>query len=134
MVKTHPHSSITLDPNPLPPLDPTTTESQDETLFTNDPWIEPPFHADYGTNLHLGANVYINFNCTVIDTCPVTIGARSLLGPNVSLYAGTHPLDPELRNGTQGPEGGRPIVVGEDCWIGGNVVVLPGVTLSLIHI
>jgi acetyltransferase-like isoleucine patch superfamily enzyme len=53
-----------------------------------------------------------------------------LVGPNVSFYSGTHPLDPVLRNGTKGPELGKPISVGEDCWIGGNVQILPGVKLG----
>lgn len=60
----------------------------------------------------------------------MTIGARTLLGPNVSLYAGTHPLDPEVRNGTKGPEGGKEIHIEEDCWLGGNVTVLSGVRIG----
>lgn len=52
------------------------------------------------------------------------------MGPNVSLYSGTHPLDPALRNGTRGPEAGKEIHIGEDCWFGGDVVVLPGVTIG----
>jgi acetyltransferase-like isoleucine patch superfamily enzyme len=74
--------------------------------------------------------VYINFNCAFLDTCLIKIGARTLIGPNCSFYSATHPLDPFLRNGTRGPELGSPITVGEDCWFGGNVVVLPGVTLG----
>jgi acetyltransferase-like isoleucine patch superfamily enzyme len=74
--------------------------------------------------------VFINSNCVIIDTCLVTIGARTLLGPNVSLYSGTHPLDPALRNGTEGPETGKEIHIGEDCWLAGNVIVLPGVTIG----
>lgn len=66
----------------------------------------------------------------ILDTCRVTIGARTLLGPNVNLYSGTHPLDPALRNGTNGPELGKEIHIGEDCWIGGNVVILPGVSIG----
>lgn len=53
-----------------------------------------------------------------------------MLGPNVSLFSGTHPLDPLVRNGTQGPELGKEITIGEDCWIGGNVSILPGVKLG----
>jgi acetyltransferase-like isoleucine patch superfamily enzyme len=93
-------------------------------------WVEPPFHADYGTNIHLGENVFINFHCTMVDTCRVAIGSRTLLGPSISLYAGTHPLDPWLRDGTRGPEGGAPITIGEDCWLGGCCIVLPGVTIG----
>ena len=78
----------------------------------------------------LGKGVYINFNCTFLDTCLITIGARTLIGPNCSFFAATHPLDPFLRNGINGPELGSPITVGEDCWFGGNVIVCPGVTIG----
>lgn len=80
--------------------------------------------------MKLGAGVYVNSNFTAIDTCVISIGARTLLGPNVSLYSGTHPLDPALRNGTKGPETGQEIHIGEDCWLAGNVIVLPGVTIG----
>lgn len=118
------------DKTPLPPKDPHATEEEDEALFDDEPWVEPPFRIDYGTNLSIGHNVFINFNCTVVDTCPVSIGARTLFGPNVSLYSGTHPLDPDLRNGTKGPELGKPITIEEDVWFGGNVTVCPGVTVG----
>jgi len=78
----------------------------------------------------IGKGVYINFNCTFLDTCTISIGARTLIGPNCSFYAASHPLYPFLRNGTQGPELGAPINIGEDCWFGGNVVVLPGITIG----
>lgn len=78
----------------------------------------------------LGKGVYINFNCTFLDTCLITIGARTLIGPNCSFFAATHPLDPFLRNGIKGPELGAPITIGEDCWFGGNVIVCPGVTIG----
>jgi acetyltransferase-like isoleucine patch superfamily enzyme len=95
-----------------------------------EPWVQPPCHIDYGTHVELGQNVFINFNCTILDTCMVRIGARTLIGPNVSLYAATHPLDPLVRNGTQGPELGGEINIGDDCWIAGSVVILPGVTIG----
>lgn len=85
---------------------------------------------DYGTNVKVGSNVFINVNCTIIDTCTVSIGSRTLVGPNVSFFSGTHPLDPDLRNGTNGPELGKPITIGNDCWIAGNVIILPGVTIG----
>ncbi len=78
----------------------------------------------------LGKEVYINFNCTFLDTCLITIGARTLIGPNCAFFAATHPLDPFLRNGIKGPELGSPITIGEDCWFGGNVIVCPGVTIG----
>lgn len=53
-----------------------------------------------------------------------------MFGPNVHIYSGTHPLDPALRNGTEGPESGKHVEIGEDCWLAGNVTVLPGVTIG----
>ena len=81
--------------------------------------------------MSLGKNVFINFNATIIDTCKVSIGDRTLLAPNVSLFSGTHPLDPGVRNGTNGPEMGGEIVIEEDCWIGGNVTILPGIRIGM---
>ena len=74
--------------------------------------------------------MYINSNSTWIDTCNISVGSRTLVGPNCSFYSGTHPLDPHVRNGTRGPEGGKPITIEEDCWLGGNVTVLAGVTIG----
>lgn len=82
------------------------------------------------TEHRLGANVFVNQNSTWLDTCTITVGARTLVGPNCAFYSATHPLDPNVRNGTRGPETGKPIVIGEDCWLGGNVIVLPGVTIG----
>jgi acetyltransferase-like isoleucine patch superfamily enzyme len=78
----------------------------------------------------IGIGVYINCNCTFLDTCLITIGSRTLIGPNCSFYSATHPLDPFLRNGINGPELGKTITIGEDCWFGGNVIVLPGITIG----
>lgn len=122
--------SVIGDTRPLPPRKEGSTEVEDEELLGSEPWVEAPFHADYGTNVRLGEGVFINFNCTIIDTCLVSIGSRTLLAPNVSLYSGTHPLDPDLRNGTNGPESGKPITIEEDVWIGGNVTICPGVTVG----
>lgn len=119
---------LTGDPRPLPA--PAATPEADDELFLDDPWVEPPVRADYGVNVRVGAGAFVNFGATFIDTCPVSIGARTLVGPHCSFYAGTHPLDPVVRNGTVGPESGKPIVIEEDCWIGGNVVILPGVTVG----
>lgn len=120
--------SIVADDSPLPP--PAPTGEEDEALFATDAWVEPPIHIDYGTNVRLGEGVFINFNCTIIDTCLVSIGAHTLIAPNVSIYSGTHPLDPDVRNGTNGPELGKEVWIEEDCWIGGNVVILPGVRIG----
>ncbi|MCJ1389364.1 hypothetical protein MMC18_002221 [Xylographa bjoerkii] len=116
------------DTTPMPPE--LVDQTLDEAQFDDEPWIEPPIHIDYGTNVTLGPDVYINFNCVILDTCQVTIGARTLLGPNVSIYSASHPLDPAVRNGTAGPEMGKEIHIEEDCWIGGNVVILPGVRIG----
>ena len=122
--------SVVGDETPLPSKEAGATEEEDEALLDKEAWVVPPFRADYGTNLRLGDNVFINFNCAIIDTCLVSIGARTLLAPNVSLYSGTHPLDPELRNGTKGPEFGKPITIEEDVWICGNVTICAGVTVG----
>lgn len=74
--------------------------------------------------------MFINANSTWIDTCEISIGARTLVGPNCSFFSGTHPLNPSVRNGTRGPETGKPIHIGPDCWLGGNVIVLPGVNIG----
>jgi len=78
----------------------------------------------------VGEGVYVNSGSTWIDTCTIEVGARTLIGPNCSFYSGTHPLDPYLRKGTSGPEAGKPIKIGQDCWFGGNCIVLPGVTIG----
>lgn len=112
----------------MPP--PAKSEEEDDALFDDDAWAEPPVHMDYGYNVKLGQNVFVNFNSTFLDSLEIVIGSRTLIGPNCSFYSGTHPLDPAVRNGTQGPEIGKPIYIGEDCWIGGDVKVLPGVTIG----
>ncbi|UKZ81203.1 hypothetical protein TrVFT333_008975 [Trichoderma virens FT-333] len=119
---------ITGDENALPAK--AASEEEDEALLEDYPWVEGPLKMDYGYNVELGKNVFVNSNSTWIDTCPIVIGARTLIGPNCSFYSGTHPLDHRVRNGTRGPESGKPIRVGEDCWFGGGVTVLPGVTIG----
>ncbi|KAK2599708.1 hypothetical protein N8I77_011440 [Diaporthe amygdali] len=119
---------ITNSQQPLPPVAP--TEEEEDAILHEYPWIERPIFIDYGTNIKVGSNVFINYNCSFIDTCTVSIGSRTLIGPNVSFYSGTHPLEPDLRNGTNGPELGAPITIGEDCWLAGHVIILPGVTVG----
>ncbi|MGI4761310.1 MAG: sugar O-acetyltransferase [Janthinobacterium lividum] len=89
--------------------------------------IEPPFHCDYGHNIYCGNNVYFNVNCVVLDAARVTIGSNVLFGPGVQLYAATHPLDAGVRRTL---ELARPISIGDDCWLGGGVIVCPGVTIG----
>ncbi|KIW49126.1 hypothetical protein, variant [Exophiala xenobiotica] len=119
---------VTNDPRPLPPRQ--STGDADDKILSKEPWVFGPIHADYGFNIILGEGAMLNYNSTFVDTCPIIIGARTLMGPNCSFYSGTHPLDPAVRNGTDGPELGKPINIGDDCWLGGNVIVLPGVTIG----
>lgn len=94
------------------------------------PFIEPPFYCDYGYNIHMGSGSYMNFGCTILDGCKVSIGSRTLFGPNVQIYSATHPLDAHVRRGTKGPEYAKPITIGDDVWVGGAVVICPGVTIG----
>ena len=91
-------------------------------------YVTPPFHCDYGRNITLGANVYFNFNCVILDVAPVRIGSNVLFGPAVQLYTASHPMDAEVRR--TGVESGAPIVIGDDVWIGGGAIVCPGVTIG----
>ena len=91
-------------------------------------WLQPPFYCDYGYNLLIGDNVFFNFNCVVLDVTYVRIGSRTLFGPNVQIYTATHPLNHIER--ASGLEYAKPITIGEDVWIGGSVVICPGVTIG----
>lgn len=91
-------------------------------------WMQPPFFCDYGYNIILGDNVFFNFNCVVLDVMTVTIGSRTLFGPNVQIYAATHPINWSER--ASGLEYAKPVTIGEDVWIGGSVVICPGVTIG----
>ena len=90
--------------------------------------IRPPFHCDYGYNIQLGQNVFLNFNCVILDVCEVTIGDLTQIGPGVQILTADHPRDPEQR--ALGIEFGRPIVIGRNVWIGGGALILPGVTIG----
>jgi maltose O-acetyltransferase len=91
-------------------------------------WIEPPFRCDYGEHIALEERVFLNFDCVVLDCAQVTIGARTLLGPAVQIYAATHPVEPDQR--AAGLELARPVTIGRDVWIGGAAVIGPGVTIG----
>lgn len=91
-------------------------------------WLQPPFYCDYGYNMIVGERVFFNFNCVVLDVCPVTIGSRSMFGPSVQIYTATHPIDHIERSA--GKEYAKPIRIGEDVWVGGNVTICPGVTIG----
>lgn len=90
--------------------------------------IEPPFHCDYGSNIVVGERFYANSGCVFLDCAPVTIGDRVQLGPQVQLLAVSHPLDRAQR--AAGLEYGEPISIGDDAWLGGGAIVLPGVTIG----
>lgn len=90
--------------------------------------IEGPFHCDYGFNIELGENFYANVNLVILDGARVSIGANAFLGPNVGIYTAGHPLDAMRRN--QGLEYARPVIIGDDVWIGAGVSVLPGATIG----
>ena len=83
---------------------------------------------DYGINIHIGENFYSNYNLTMLDVCPITIGKNAMIGPNCQFLTPLHPLDPVERN--SGVEYGAPITIGNNFWAGGGVTVLPGVTLG----
>ena len=91
-------------------------------------YIEPPFHCDYGWNIEVGDNFYANYNLTVLDVARVSVGNNVMLAPNVSIYTAGHPIHPASRN--SGYEYGIPITIGDNVWIGGDVVILPGVTIG----
>lgn len=90
--------------------------------------VEPTISFDYGYNIFVGENFYCNFHNVFLDICPITIGDNCLFGPNVQLYTASHPIEPVKRN--SGLELGKPITIGNNVWIGGSAVVIPGVTLG----
>ena len=90
--------------------------------------INQPFRCDYGCNIFLGEDCFINFNCTILDEAKVVIGDHAFLGPNVSIFTACHPLDPEKRN--KFIEWAEPVVIGDNVWIGGDVTILPGVVIG----
>ena len=94
----------------------------------NNLWLQPPFYCDYGTNIIVGNRVFFNFNCVVLDVAHVKIGHRTKMGPNVQLYTATHPINYKER--ATGLESGKAITIGEDVWIGGGAIILPGVTVG----
>jgi maltose O-acetyltransferase len=93
-----------------------------------DVWLEPPFHCDYGRNVHLGRGVFFNFGCVILDVMSVRIGDHTLFGPAVQIYTAMHPLDADERRA--GLEFARPVTIGRDVWIGGAAVICPGVTIG----
>ena len=100
-----------------------------ELLQTEEtPMINPPFYCDYGNHIHVGKNFFCNYNCCILDVAPVNIGDNCLFAPNVSIYTAGHPIHPDARNSLY--EYGIEVNIGNNCWIGGNVVIMPGVTIG----
>ena len=100
-------------------------------------YLQGPFFVDYGRFTTLGKNFYANANLTILDTCPVKVGDNVLCGPNVSLVTAMHPLRYQQRNLRQQADGrmsdyeyGKPITIGDNCWLATNVTVCPGVTIG----
>ncbi|MCM1032293.1 MAG: sugar O-acetyltransferase [Odoribacter sp.] len=94
----------------------------------SNPVVHQPFRCDYGENISFGDNVFVNFGLTVLDEAKVTIGSNVFIGPNVSIYTACHPLEAGERR--RGIEWAEPVTIGNDVWIGGNAVILPGVTIG----
>ena len=90
--------------------------------------VEPTFKCDYGFNIFVGENFYANFDCVFLDVCKITIGNNCLIAPGVHIYTATHPLDRAQRVAML--ESGKPVTIGDDCWIGGGAIINPSVTLG----
>ena len=90
--------------------------------------VTAPFWCDYGYNIHIGEGSFVNFDCVFLDLAPIRIGRNTLIGPKVQLLTPHHPLDPDLR--ATGREAGKPITIGDNCWLGGGVIVCPGVRIG----
>lgn len=91
-------------------------------------YIKPPLAVDYGENIHLGARTFVNSGLTALDVAPITIGADCQIGPNVQLLTPTHPVDPQPRRDKL--EAAKPITIGDNVWLGGGVIVCPGVSIG----
>ncbi len=89
--------------------------------------IEPPFFCDAGKNIFIGVGTFINYGCTILDTAKVSIGKRCWIAPNVQIYAATHPVDAFER---QKVCLAKPVSIGDDVWLGGSVIVCPGVSIG----
>lgn len=101
-----------------------------QDLLPNAPadlYIEPPFHCDYGYNIHCGKRVYFNVNCVVLDVMKVSIGSYVFIGPGVHIYTAMHPVEAATRRKSLHA---KPVTIGNDCWIGGGAIICPGVTIG----
>lgn len=93
-----------------------------------DAYVKPPLFVDYGENIHIGARTFVNYNLTALDVAEIRIGEDCQIGPNVQLLTPTHPVDPEPRRNKL--EAAQPITIGDNVWLGGGVIVCPGVTIG----
>ena len=91
-------------------------------------FINPPFYCDYGSHIEVGKNLFMNYNCTIIDVAKVVIGDNCQIAPNVAIYTAGHPVHPDTRNTLY--EYGIGVTIGDTVWIGGNTVILPGVHIG----
>lgn len=91
-------------------------------------FINPPFYCDYGSHIETGKNFFANYNCTIIDVAKVVIGDNCMMAPNVAIYTAGHPVHPVSRNSLY--EYGIGVTIGDNVWIGGNTVILPGVHIG----
>ncbi|HLW28821.1 MAG TPA: sugar O-acetyltransferase [Kiloniellales bacterium] len=116
--------------NHLHPDDPASASLLDELLgeLGAKCEIRPPFYCDYGYNISIGPRCFFNFGCVLLDVMPITIGADCKFGPGVQVLTPDHPRDAAVRR--QGLERADPIAIGNNVWIGGAAVILPGVTIG----
>jgi maltose O-acetyltransferase len=90
--------------------------------------VMPAFRCDYGSNISIGSRTFVNFDCVMLDVAPIRIGSACQIATRVQLLTATHPIDPEPRR--DGWEYGSPITLGDNVWLGGGVIVCPGVTIG----
>jgi maltose O-acetyltransferase len=90
--------------------------------------VKPPVFVDYGENIHIGARTFVNYNLVALDVAEIRIGEHCQIGPNVQLLTPTHPIEPQSRRDKL--EAARPIVLGDNVWLGGGVIVCPGVSIG----
>jgi len=90
--------------------------------------IRPPFYCDYGSHIHIGARTFVNFGLVALDVAEIQIGDDVQIGPNVQLLTPTHPVESEPRRAKW--EAARPIAIGDNVWLGGGVIICPGVTIG----
>lgn len=101
----------------------------------NGVWIEAPFFCDYGENISIGENTFVNTNCMFLDNNKIIIGKNGLIAPYVQIYTATHPINAweriiQSENGTRYLTSTKPVTIGDNVWIGGNTVIFPGVTIG----